>query len=171
MDRSMRDKMIILKVNDRTDSSPLPKNGWDQKSFEDTIKGELPGYVNHLHNLVIPKEHLDPRFGPHAYQSLEILEMIKEETPASEFLYWVYTYTEEKTGLIWKGKDGKDLVAHLSLKVPDRGCRNPAVDKFLKSPNTITKYLKELKDSHPDQVKYKRNSSGKRWYEIYAPSE
>lgn len=155
MDASLLDKVTLLKCS----PAPLP-HGEDRAKNWQTFMDELPGLVNFLCNIKVPRKFRDERFGVAAFHHPEILDVISSISPErrldnliQEVLFKGTTMRE------WEGT-AEELEQR--LRAPESGF-GFAVDKLLYFSSACGVYLARLASKEPERFQVNKDGSRTLW--------
>ena len=148
LDESLEDKIIILKAEHRL--MPMPTATGDaRQAFWNTLMAELPGFLAHIENFVVPPELVSQRFGVAHYHHPELLAKLDDLAPEFKLLSII-----ENQLLVhrveWRGRAGD-----LEREITDDTCPYcHEARKLLSWPTACGTYLGRLRRRYPARIQY-----------------
>jgi hypothetical protein len=141
LDSDVRDKIIILKVNEC--EMPMPTDTEEMEAaFWRQLVRELPAFLHYIQSYVIPEELAHPRYGIAAYQHPDIVEKLQHTNPELQLMELIdrTVFGNRYHREAWEGS-----AAELETAMRD-GDFAPHVQRLLRHQNTCGTYLGRLKD-------------------------
>jgi hypothetical protein len=160
LDDSLRDKLILL----RAEKHPMPmqtNTPTEKAAFWETIRNELPAFVQHLLDFEIPESLKSNRFGITHFHHPTILEAIEELAPEMHLLEQIeqYLFTETFKGAThWGWGTASEFEQELRQWGPDR-----QIDKVLSFRSAAGTYLARLAAKMPERISSRRIHGKRLW--------
>jgi hypothetical protein len=159
INNSSADKIMLFKCEKC--EMPMPTGTPEErKAFADKLAEEIPAYLYYLlHELVVPEDLLDDRYGVKKWHHPDILKLLETQSPEGELLDMIedclFTSTERTN---WEGTTS-ELMVQLSLD--SRFQRRS--EKLLYNSRVAGILLKKLSKSYPNNYVDKHSKHGTRW--------
>lgn len=139
LDESLEDKIILLKAEKRPMPMPTATPA-ERDAFWKTLVAELPGFLSHVEQFVIPPELVSQRFGITHFHHPELLSKLDELAPESKLLSIIDNHVL-LDGRPWKGR-----ASDLEREITDDDCPyHHEARKLLTWPTACGTYLGRLK--------------------------
>jgi hypothetical protein len=156
LDESLQDKIMLFRVN--AAKMPMPSNSpEDRDLFWNTIKSELPAFINFLQEWEIPESLVDSRFGIEAYQDPDLvkgLEVMSHEQRLMDLM--------EMT-ILEGDKTFEGTLTELEASLTSDYCFGRQFVKLLSFPNAMQTYMSRLKQKQPDRISYRQSNGQGLW--------
>ena len=149
---------------------PMPTGtSAEQAVFWATLVAELPAFIwDLLHQVRIPAEWRDNRFGLKVYRAPRVLELMDEHEPYVKLLELIdicYFGREKPDFDILAMSSGDLLEASASQIEADlrhqKSCVKAQADDLLRGPSFTGRYLQKLVEKRPDRVLFQRTAQAK----------
>jgi hypothetical protein len=165
----MKDRIHIFECHAKP--MPIPVKTADQRmAFVNQLLSELPAFKYFLLKIWhTPKQILDVannyRFPCRAYHHPNIVTLLTDISPATQFLNIMteVLFEHDRIPCIRQGS------SEAILSSLNNSNLRQASSNLVESPRDVGEILSELKRSHPNIVKLKGESMGKRIWRIYHP--
>lgn len=143
LDESLEDKIILLKADKH--SMPMPTaTPAERDAFWNALVEELPGFLSHVEQFVIPPELVSQRFGITHFHHPELLSKLDELAPESKLLS-IIDNSVMLDCMPWKGR-----ASDLEREITDDDCQyHHEARKLLTWPTACGTYLGRLKRRYP----------------------
>ena len=152
---------------------PMPVGTSEEQAiFWNTMVMELPALIwDLLHQIKIPMEWRDNRFGVKVFRAPRVVELMDEYEPylnlleLMDILYFggdSHDFIEMETGDLKEGNASEVGADLRHLKSPVKSL----ADDLLRGPSYTGKYLQKLAEKRPDRVSF-RKSHGEKIYSIH----
>ena len=156
LDDSIRDKIMLFKVAQTTMpmESHTPSG---RKQFWKTLMDELPGFLWFVENYEIPEPMRDDRFAVKAYHHPDIVEALSEMSPESqldELIEAIILPASES----WQG-----TLMDLQTQMLDDLTYKSRVDRLLRHPGTLKKYMRRLHKDRPNRYAHTKSHGKHLW--------
>jgi hypothetical protein len=166
LDDSLGDKLILLHAAKHP--MPMPTSTPSEKAaFWETIRNELPAFVQFLLDFEIPESLRSSRFGITHFHHPLILEAIEEMAPETILLEYIeqYLFNAESYRDKWEGSAG-EFEQELRRWIPDR-----QIDKVLSFRSAAGTYLARLATKMPKRISCRRIHGKRLWLIKDTPTE
>ena len=155
---------------------PMPVGTSEEQAiFWNTLVMELPAFIwDLLHQVRIPPEWRDNRFGVKVYRAPRVLELMDEHEPHEKLLelldirYFDNPQLDCIVASTGDKKEGNASEIEADLRHMDSPVRSQA-DDLLRGPSYTGKYLMKLAEKYPDRVRAHIRHGGRKTYSIFAP--
>jgi hypothetical protein len=151
---------------------PMPTGTSEEQAiFRATLVSELPAFIwDLLHQIKIPEEWRDNRFGVKVYRAPRVLELMDEHEPYVKLLELIdiFYFGSEKHEFETLVMDSGDLMEGSAAQIEadlrhPKSCVKAQADDLLRGQSFTGRYLQKLVEKRPDRVSFRRTMDAKNY--------
>jgi len=168
IDESLEDKIIMLKCVSKPMPMPTATTA-DRTSFMRRLTGELPAFLHHLSQWVIPAELSSERFGIGHYQHPDLLRELAALSPEFRLLQMIdRALFIEISDLVKAHDQWQGTAEDLEILLTNDTTLGYEARRLFSWNNACATYLGRLSTQAPERVQKHRTNTSRRWI-ITAP--